>query len=210
MILRTIFRMAWVITAFAIAAFVALAVLLALGGVWVGDELKAAAPHDPMLQHGAPVFGIVLFATTVTPALTVLPALIAVVAGEVLRLRSWMYYVPAGGAALAVVPLLAAPQGADLTAIAGEPVHDHLCRGRLRRRLHLLAARRDAGLSLDIQGGDPGLQRQAGGKPRLRRVLRDGLPPGAAALRALFPIREGRNIGQRAVASLEGFTVMLL
>ena len=92
--------------------------LLALGAVWVGDELKEAAPHDPMLQQGAPVFGAVLFASTVTPALTALPALVAAVAGEVLRIRSWMYYVLAGGAALAVVPLLAAPEGADLTAIA--------------------------------------------------------------------------------------------
>ena len=110
--------MAWVVTALVIAALVALAVLLALGAVWVGNELKAAAPHDPVLQQGVPVFGIVLFASTVTPALTALPALVAVVIGEVLRIRSWMYYVLAGGAALAVVPLLAAPQDADLTAIA--------------------------------------------------------------------------------------------
>jgi len=121
MIVRTIFRMAWVMTAFMVAIAAALAVLFVLGAVWVGDELKAAAPHDPMLQHGAPVFGMVLFAKTVTPALTVLPALVAVVAGEVLRLRSWMYYVLAGGAALAVVPLLAAPSGADLTEIATSP-----------------------------------------------------------------------------------------
>ena len=121
MILRTIFRMAWVVTALLVAIAVALAVLFALGAVWVGDELKAAAPHDPMLQQGAPVFGMVLFASTVAPALTVLPALVAVVAGEVLRLRSWMYYVLAGGAALAVVPLLAAPDGADLTEIATSP-----------------------------------------------------------------------------------------
>ena len=113
--------MAWVVTALLVAVAVALAVLFALGAVWVGDELKAAAPHDPVLQQGAPVFGMVLFAKTVTPALTVLPALVAVVIGEVLRLRSWMYYVLAGGAALAVVPLLAAPEGADLTEIAVSP-----------------------------------------------------------------------------------------
>jgi hypothetical protein len=113
--------MIWVVTALLVAIAVALAVLFALGAVWVGDELKEAAPHDPMLQQGAPVFGAVLFASTVTPALTALPALIAVVAGEVMRIRSWMYYVLAGGAALAVVPLLAAPEGADLTEIATSP-----------------------------------------------------------------------------------------
>jgi hypothetical protein len=117
-IVRTIFRTAWVVTAFIIAALVALAVLLALGGLWVGDELKAAAPENSMVYEGAPVFGIVLFAGTVTPALTGLPALVAVVAGEVLRIRSWMYYVLLGGASLAAVPLLAAPSDADLGAIA--------------------------------------------------------------------------------------------
>ena len=59
-----------------------------------------------------------MFAGTIGPALTALPALVAAVAGEALRIRSWMYYVLAGGVALAVVPLLAAPQGTDLTEIA--------------------------------------------------------------------------------------------
>jgi len=116
-ILRTIFRMIWVVTAFCIAALVALAVLFALGAIWVGDELRAAAPNDPLLERGAPIFGVVLFAGTVGPALTALPALIAVVAGEVLKLRSWMYYVLAGGAALAAIPILAAPQSAELAEV---------------------------------------------------------------------------------------------
>lgn len=118
MILRTIFRMVWVVVAFCLAVAAALAVLFALGAAWVGDELRAAAPHDPMLRHGADrVFGVVLFAGTVTPALTALPALVAVVAGEVLRIRSWMYYVLAGGGSLAAVPVLAAPETADLPTI---------------------------------------------------------------------------------------------
>ena len=117
MVLRTIFRMIWVVTAFGIAALVALAVLFALGAVWVGDELRTAAPNDPLLEHGAAIFGVVLFAGTVGPALTALPALVAVVAGEVLRLRSWMYYVLAGGAALAAIPILAAPQSTELAEV---------------------------------------------------------------------------------------------
>ncbi len=118
MIVRTIFRMLWVTVAFCIAVAVALAALFALGAVWVGDELRAVAPHDPMLRHGAaPVYGIVLFAGTVAPALTALPALVAVVAGEVLKLRSWMYYVLAGGASLAAVPLLVTARAADLPAL---------------------------------------------------------------------------------------------
>jgi hypothetical protein len=116
-IVRTIFRMLWVVVAFCLAVAVALAVLFALGAMWTEDALRAAAPDDPLLRDGAPIFGMVLFAGTVSPALNALPGLIAVVAGEVLRIRSWMYYVLAGGASLAAIPILAAPQGADLTAI---------------------------------------------------------------------------------------------
>jgi hypothetical protein len=116
-ILRTIFRMVWAAVAFCIAVAVALAMLFALGAMWTGDELRAAAPNHPLLRDGAPIFGMVLFAGTVTPALNALPAVIAVVAGEVLRFRSWMYYVLAGGASLAAVPILAAPETADLPTI---------------------------------------------------------------------------------------------
>jgi len=118
-VINTLFRGIWVVTAFCLAALAALVVLFALGAMWVGDELRAAAPQDPMLHHGAaPMFGVVLFASTVAPALTSLPGLIAVVAGEVLRVRSWMYYVLAGGASLAAVPLLVGARNADLQAVA--------------------------------------------------------------------------------------------
>jgi hypothetical protein len=120
-IVRTIFRMLWVVVAFCLAVAVALAVLFALGAMWTGDALRAAAPNDPLLRDGAPIFGIVLFAGTVTPALNALPALIGVVAGEVLRIRSWMYYVLAGGASLAAIPILAAPDPADLPRIIASP-----------------------------------------------------------------------------------------
>ena len=121
MILRTIFRMLWVVVAFCLAVAVALAVLFALGAMWTGDELRAAAPNDLLLRDGAPIFGMVLFAGTVAPALNALPALIGVVAGEVLRIRSWMYYVLAGGASLAAIPILAAPDPADLPRIIASP-----------------------------------------------------------------------------------------
>ncbi|MGC2409496.1 MAG: hypothetical protein WA441_05765 [Methyloceanibacter sp.] len=112
MIIRTFFRVLWAVTAFVLAVMVALAALFALGALWVGDELRAAAPGDPVLEMGGPWFGVALFTTTVAPALTIFPALIAVVVGEVLRIRSWMYYVLAGGAALAAIPVLAsAPAG---------------------------------------------------------------------------------------------------
>jgi hypothetical protein len=75
--------------------------------LWAGDELRSAAPNDPVLAAGANWFGFVLFVGTVTPALTVIPAAIAAIVGEALRMRSWMYYVLAGGAAMAAIPVLA-------------------------------------------------------------------------------------------------------
>jgi hypothetical protein len=122
MIVNTIFRMIWVAVALLLAIGAALAVLFALGAMWVGDELRSAAPHDPMLQHGAyRIFGIVLFVGTVTPALTVLPALAAVIAGEVLKIRSWMYYVPAGGASLVAITLLISPRAEDMQSLPASP-----------------------------------------------------------------------------------------
>src|SRR5262245_57917511 len=115
----TVFRPLWAATAFCIAAGIALVVLYVLGAWWVGSELRAAAPQDPVLhQGGAPFFGIVLFASTVTPALTALPAIVVAVVGEVLRVRSWIFYVLGGGASLAAIPLLVTPSSAVLPAVA--------------------------------------------------------------------------------------------
>jgi hypothetical protein len=120
------FRFIWVTTALVLAIGMALVVLFALGAIWVGDELRAAAPGDPVIDLGAPWFGAVLFAGTVAPALTALPAILAAMVGEVLRVRSWLYYVPAGGAALAVVPLLTGAPPADLPALPALPPGQYL------------------------------------------------------------------------------------
>jgi len=121
-IVSTIFRMLWVTIALMLAVGAALATLFALGAIWVGDELRAAAPNDPMLRHGADrIFGAVLFAGTIAPALTILPALAAIIAGEVLRIRSWMYYVLAGGASLVAIPLLISSRAEDIQSLAASP-----------------------------------------------------------------------------------------
>lgn len=108
MIARLFWRLIVVVVAFCMAALVALVVLFALGSMWVGDELRAAAPHDPLFRHGgAAAFGALLFTGFVAPSLTALPAIFAVVVGEVLSVRSWIYYLVTGGASLAAIPLLA-------------------------------------------------------------------------------------------------------
>jgi predicted cobalt transporter CbtA len=63
----------------------------------------------------------VLFVGTVTPALTILPALAAVIAGEVLRIRTWMYYVLAGGVSLVAIPLLASPRAENIQSLPASP-----------------------------------------------------------------------------------------
>ena len=123
MIRRVILRGITIVVVFCIAVGVALAVLFALGAVWTGEELHAIAAEDPRfgafvlqdpvfqdpaLRRGvAMTFGALVLIATVGPALTALPALAAAAIGEVLHIRSWMYYVLVGGAALAAVPILA-------------------------------------------------------------------------------------------------------
>ena len=119
MITRTIFRVLWAATVFVFAFVVALGVLFLLGALWVGDELRALAPDDPVLAAGSGWMGAAIFAVTVVPALTIVPALVAIIIGEALHIRSWMYYVLAGGAALLAVPLLARAPG-DLVVAPAE------------------------------------------------------------------------------------------
>lgn len=123
MIGHVVWRGFVVVVAFFVAVAVALVVLFVLGAMWTGDELSAIAAADPAFRDFAlqdpalqdPVvqrsvamaFGAIVFIGTVVPALTALPAFAAAVAGEVLHIRSWIYYVLAGGASLAAIPLLA-------------------------------------------------------------------------------------------------------
>lgn len=108
MILKTLLRWIWVLIAFLISSMVALTVLFALGIFWLGDEIREAAPPgDVFIWHSADVFAAVFFTAAVGPALNALPGLLAVVGGEIFRIRSVIYYTAAGGVALAVIPLLA-------------------------------------------------------------------------------------------------------
>jgi len=74
------------------------------------------APRLPTIPCSAKALRLysAWFAGTVAPALTVLPAAIAAIVGEALRIRSWMYYVLAGGAAMAAIPVLASPRSDQL------------------------------------------------------------------------------------------------
>ena len=107
MIFRTFLRWVWVVLAFFIASFIALTVLFGLGIFWLGDEIRAGAQGDEFIFHTAQAFAALFFTAAVAPALTGLPGLIAIIIGEVMNIRSALYYTAAGGAALAVIPILA-------------------------------------------------------------------------------------------------------
>jgi len=119
MIVKTFFRWLWVMIAFLIACGIALTVLFSLGIFWLGDEFRAAAPGDDFMAHTAEIFAAIFFTTAVAPALTGLPALLAVIVGEIFRLRSMIYYTLAGGAALTIIPLLARGAEAGATPAPG-------------------------------------------------------------------------------------------
>ena len=74
------------------------------------------------MQHAAPVFGAVLFAGTVAPALNALPGLVAAIVGEVLEDQVVDVLRAGGGASLAAIPILAAPDSADLPRILASPI----------------------------------------------------------------------------------------
>ena len=102
-----------VIIAFALAVVLALAVLMLLGSYSMGDELRDGyQPDDEMgmiVNLLSMLFGGASFLMVVTPTLTILPALVAVIVGEVIQVRNALYYIIAGGLSVAALPLLASP-----------------------------------------------------------------------------------------------------
>ena len=100
---RTIGRIILVPIAFVLAALVTLFVIISIGQERVVEALSARRPED--LPVGA-AFDLLGLGLSLFSVYTLLPALLVVIVGEVGRLRSALYYVAAGGAALAVVPFL--------------------------------------------------------------------------------------------------------
>ena len=101
---RTVGRIIVVALAFFIAAAAAAVVLLTLGLERITGALHRMAPSDAVV---ATMFDLVNQGLALTAGLSILPALLVVVIGEIARIRSVVYYVAGGGAALASAPLLA-------------------------------------------------------------------------------------------------------
>lgn len=109
MILQTIGRWLWIAIAFCLSAFGAVVALFIMGTLWAGESLReiAESQGDPLIWDGSDMFGALIFVTSVAPALTAVPAIAAVLTGELFHIRSGLFYTLAGGAAVAAIPLLA-------------------------------------------------------------------------------------------------------
>ena len=104
MILTTLGRMIWVPIAFVISAIVTGFMLVTLGMERVTQAM--AGRGDDVASIGA-ILDLLRQAQVLATGLTLLPALLVVIVGEVARIRSALYYIVGGGLALAAVPLLA-------------------------------------------------------------------------------------------------------
>jgi len=101
----TLWRIIVVPIAFVISGLMAGLVLVTLGLERVTHTL-----HGQSMEEADSVFAIFDFVSQgviLASGLSILPALIVVLIGEVARIRSSLYYIVGGGAALAAVPLLA-------------------------------------------------------------------------------------------------------
>ncbi|WP_333794548.1 hypothetical protein [Hyphomicrobium sp.] len=111
MVLRTIARLIWLPIAFLIAAAVAMLVLVTLGL----ETLTHAFYELDELDGMSVAYDVAWQGTIIASGATLIPAVIVVIVGEVVRIRSWLYYMVGGGIALAIIPLLARIDPATLT-----------------------------------------------------------------------------------------------
>ncbi|MEJ2123715.1 MAG: hypothetical protein P8Y67_03145 [Alphaproteobacteria bacterium] len=118
---RNTFRRAIMVAfAFAVAVTVGVITLFALAfGLGVQAITQQPAVPGGAEEEMAVVLNHLLDALvliiSLAEALTLLPAIILLVIGELAKIRSWMYYVPAGAIACAVMPLLLRQYSEDFT-----------------------------------------------------------------------------------------------
>lgn len=114
MILRTLGRLILVPIALLLGAGTAAVVAIFLG---LQKITVAMAGKEGGAQTVAAYWDIVIQGGALIAAVTLLPALIVVIVGEVARIRSWLYYMLGGGLSLGLLPLLAQTQIPDLSSM---------------------------------------------------------------------------------------------
>jgi hypothetical protein len=100
---RVLGRLLLLPVAFVLASLAALFVILTLGHERIIQGVAARRPDEATIDA---MFDLLRLGLSFASAQSLLPALLVVIGGEVARIRSVVYYVVGGGAALAVVPLL--------------------------------------------------------------------------------------------------------
>ena len=114
MIWRTIGRLILVSIAALMGALAALGVLATLGLERLTQATYGQSLSPKMLDT---IFDAVTEALQLISGTTLLPALAVILIGEVARIRSWLFYVLGGGAALASIPLLTVIKGGVVAAL---------------------------------------------------------------------------------------------
>ena len=105
MVWSTIWRVIVVPIAFVLAGLISIFVLLTLGVERITHAFHQAPIDEP--DTVVAMFDLVTQGAILASGLTILPAILVVVIGEVARIRSAVYYIFGGGLALVAVPLLA-------------------------------------------------------------------------------------------------------
>lgn len=117
--LSAVGRIIWVPIAFVVAATVAVTILVTLGMERVTQSMHGRAGDSDGLIA---LLELIQQASLLASGLTLVPALLVVIVGEVARIRSVLYYVLAGGASLAAMPLIARMGQAAMPGAAVSPV----------------------------------------------------------------------------------------
>ncbi|MEZ5844984.1 MAG: hypothetical protein R3D27_14790 [Hyphomicrobiaceae bacterium] len=102
--MRTLARIIWVPLAFLVAALATAFMLFTLGSERITQAMAGRGLPEDTLPAMIELAGE---AVRLASALTIVPALVVIVVGEVARIRGWLYYVLGAGAALVAVPLVA-------------------------------------------------------------------------------------------------------
>jgi hypothetical protein len=103
MVLSTIGRLIMVPLAFALAMLAVAAVLLTLGL----ERVTVAMTEREGVEAVGTVYGALKYGWLLSSGMTLLPACLIVLAGEIAHVRSALFYILGGGASVAAIPLLA-------------------------------------------------------------------------------------------------------
>jgi hypothetical protein len=111
---RAVGRIIVIPLAFLVAAVAAAFIVATLGLEQLTRALHSTTDESDRV---ASMLDVVWQGTLIASGATIIPALAVVIIGEVARIRSWLYYMVGGGAALAAIPLLARLQSTDPAAL---------------------------------------------------------------------------------------------